>query len=144
MMKKRSSVLKRRIQSLEVVMEMNTTPLIDVMLVLLVMLIITIPIQLDAININLPVSNTTSAQIKPQIVEVDIDPLNQLLWNHSKISADEFVEKLKIISQSTDQVEIHLRADKRSNYSVFANVLATTKRLGITKVAIVGSEQFIQ
>ena len=127
----------------EVMMEINTTPLIDVMLVLLVMLIITIPIQLHAVNLEMPVG-VPPVQEKVEKIRIDIDADNQLQWNGLAVSMAELDQKMLGIGQLAMQPEVHIRADKDARYAVFANVLAGTKRHGLTKIAVIGAEQFVQ
>ena len=127
----------------EVMMEINTTPLIDVMLVLLVMLIITIPVQLHAVNLEMPVG-VPPVQEKVEKIRIDIDADNHLQWNGLAVSMAELDQKMLGIGQLAMQPEVHIRADKDARYAVFANVLAGTKRHGLTKIAVIGAEQFVQ
>ena len=129
----------------DVMIDINTTPLIDVMLVLLVMLIITIPIQLHAVNLNMPVGNPPPQLVKPEVVKIDIDPSSQIYWN-AEVVADraELEEKLRTIATVDPQPELHIRPDKRAKYDVVAAVLASAQRLGVTKLGIIGSEQFME
>jgi len=127
----------------EVMMEINTTPLIDVMLVLLVMLIITIPIQLHAVNLEMPVGVPPVLE-KVEKIRIDIDADNHLQWNGLTVSMTELDQKMQTIGQSAVQPEVHIRPDKDARYAVFANVLAGTKRHGLTKIAVIGAEQFVQ
>ena len=125
-------------------MDINTTPLIDVMLVLLVMLIITIPIQLHAVNLELPIGAPPSDIVKPEKIQIDIDEFNTVYWQGLPVSARELEEKMVTIGQYASQPEVHLRPNKKCRYAVFANVLSTSRRSGLTKVAVIGSEQFVQ
>jgi biopolymer transport protein ExbD len=125
--------------------DINTTPLIDVMLVLLVMLIITIPIQLHAVNLNMPVGNPPPQLVKPEVVKIDIDPSSQIYWNAEVVpDRASLEERLKTIATVDPQPELHIRPDKRAKYDVVAAVLAAAQRLGVTKLGIIGSEQFIE
>lgn len=128
----------------EVLMDINTTPLIDVMLVLLVMLIITIPIQLHAVSLDMPVGTPPTNDIKPEEVQIDIDENSVVYWQGLPVSAAELDANMATASQQAAQPEIHIRPNKASSYAVFANVLSASKRKGLTKMAVVGSEQFIQ
>jgi biopolymer transport protein ExbD len=129
----------------DVMIDINTTPLIDVMLVLLVMLIITIPIQLHAVNLNMPVGNPPPQLVKPEVVKIDIDPQSAIYWNADPVpDRATLEEKLRAIAQQEPQPELHIRPDKRAKYDVVANVLASAQRLGVTKLGIIGSEQFIE
>jgi len=127
----------------EVMMDINTTPLIDVMLVLLVMLIITIPIQLHAVNLELPVAAPPS-NLPPQKVQIDIDANGSLYWQGQPVTAAELEEKMSAIGALNPQPEVHIRPNKNCRYAVFANVLSSSKRKGLTKVAVIGHEQFVE
>ena len=128
----------------EVMMEMNTTPLIDVMLVLLVMLIITIPIQLHSVDMNLPVGVPPTNLVKPEKVQIDIDAKSVVYWQGLPVSLAELDTNMGTAGQLPVQPEIHIRPDKNAQYAVFAGVLASSKRKGLTKMAVIGSEQFIK
>jgi biopolymer transport protein ExbD len=128
----------------EVLMDINTTPLIDVMLVLLVMLIITIPIQLHAVNLDMPVGAPPLNNVKPDKVQIDIDERSVVYWQGVPVSAQDLEEKMTAVGLLPTQPEVHIRPNKSSEYSVFANVLSTSKRKGLTKMAVIGSEQFVQ
>jgi len=128
----------------EVLMDINTTPLIDVMLVLLVMLIITIPIQLHSVNLEMPVGTPPVNNIKPEKIQIDIDERSIVYWQGLPVTAQELETNMTTVSQATVQPEVHLRPNKAASYAVFANVLASSKRIGLTKIAVVGSEQFVQ
>ena len=128
----------------EVMMEINTTPLIDVMLVLLVMLIITIPIQLHAVNLELPVGKPPQSDQQPLKVQIDIDASNVVYWQGVAATSAELEANLKSASLLGVQPEIHIRPNKDSKYELFAHLMATTKRMGLTKVAVIGNEQFVR
>jgi len=129
----------------DVMIDINTTPLIDVMLVLLVMLIITIPIQLHSVNLNMPVGHPPPPLVEPEVVKIDIDPQNRIFWN-AEVVPDRAAleEKLKQASSQQPQPEFHIRPDKASKYEYTAAVMASAQRLVVTKIGIVGSEQFIE
>jgi len=130
---------------LEVIIDINTTPLIDVMLVLLVMLIITLPIQLHAINLNMPTGNPPPPLIMPQVVKIDIDPNGITYWDGEVVPDRAALEdKIRTAAAQSPQPEVHLRPDKASRYAVAAGVMASAQRLGLTKIGIVGSEQFVE
>lgn len=128
----------------EVLMDINTTPLIDVMLVLLVMLIITIPIQLHAVNLDMPVGTPPTNDIKPEKIQVDIDENSVVYWQGEAVNAEVLQANMTAIGLQPTQPEVHIRPNKASKYAVFANVLSTSKRSGLTKMAVIGSEQFVQ
>lgn len=128
----------------DLMMDINTTPLIDVMLVLLVMLIITIPIQLHAVNLEMPVGVPPTNLPKPEKVQIDIDAKSVVYWQGVAVSAEELEYKMSQLAQLSPQPEVHLRPNQDCQYAVFANVLSTSKRRGLSKLAVIGSEQFVQ
>src|SRR5262249_41469874 len=95
----------------EPMMDINTTPLIDVMLVLLVMLIITIPIQLHAVNLEMPVGAPPSS-IQPEKIQIDIDEKSTVYWQGLPVSAPELEQKMELVSTVTPQPEVHIRPNK--------------------------------
>ena len=126
-------------------MEINTTPLIDVMLVLIIMLIITIPIQLHAVNLNMPVGNPPPNLVKPEVLRIDIDAASVVTWNGEVVTGREELERrMALTSALAVQPEVHLRPDRKARYAVVAGVLASAQRTGLTKIGVVGSEQFVQ
>ena len=128
----------------DVMMDINTTPLIDVMLVLLVMLIITLPIQLHSVNLNMPIGNPPPL-VEPEVVKVDVDGSSRIYWNGDVVPDRVTLEqKLTAAAAQAAQPELHLRPDKAAKYEVVAEVMASAQRLGMTKIGIVGSEQFIE
>jgi len=129
----------------EVMMEINTTPLIDVMLVLIIMLIITIPIQTHAVKLNMPVGNPPPPPTPPEVVQIDVDFDGTILWNGAIIPTPEELEaKLTAAAAQAVQPEVHLRPNKLVLYKSVAYVMASAQRLGITKMGIVGNEQFVK
>jgi biopolymer transport protein ExbD len=129
----------------EVIVDINTTPLIDVMLVLLIMLIITIPIQLHAVNLNLPVGNPPPLEVKPDVVKIDVDAKSIVYWQGTPVANEADLERhMREIVSLAQQPEVHLRPDRHSRYEVVAGVLAATKRVGLSKIGVIGSEQFIE
>ena len=124
--------------------EMNMTPLIDVMLVLLIMFIITIPIQTHAVKMNMPVGPSAPPPKPPEIVRIDVDFDGTIGWNGTIIADRNALEaKLATIAALPDQPEVHLRPNKLVTYKVVAMILASAQRLGVTKIGIVGNEQFL-
>ncbi len=132
-------------QDPDVMVEINTTPLIDVMLVLLVMLIITIPIQLHSVNLNMPVGTPPPPTEPPVVITVDVDFDGTIYWN-----GDIIADKATLESRLTDaaaqpiQPEVHLRPNKLAEYKDVAAVMASAQRLGVTKLGLVGNEQFVR
>jgi biopolymer transport protein ExbD len=125
-------------------MDINTTPLIDVMLVLLVMLIITIPIQLHAVNLDMPVSSNAPQTVQPDKVNLIIDERSQISWDGVILTHADLEQRMAYAASLPNQPEIHLRSHKDCQYAVFAHVLSTSKRKGLNKIAVIGAEQFVQ
>ena len=129
----------------EVMVDINTTPLIDVMLVLIIMLIITIPIQLHSVNLNMPVGNPPPPLVEPEVLKIDIDPSSRIFINAELINGrQELEDRLTLEAAKQPQPEMHLRPDRSAKYAVVAEVMAAAQRLGMTKIGIVGSEQFLE
>src|ERR1700752_3850457 len=129
----------------DVMVDINTTPLIDVMLVLLIMLIITIPIQLHSVNLNMPVSNPPPPPKPPVVVQVDVDFDGTIYWDgQALLDRASLEQKLREVAAQPDQPELHLRPNKLATYKYVAEVMASAQRIGVTKIGLVGNEQFIQ
>ncbi len=131
----------------DVMMDINTTPLIDVMLVLLIMFIITIPIQTHAVKMNMPVPNSAAPPpMPPEIIRIDVDFDGTIGWNGEIIEAGDraaIEARLAAVAAQADQPEVHLRPNKLVTYKHVAMIMATAQRLGVTKIGIVGNEQFL-
>lgn len=129
----------------ECMMEINTTPLIDVMLVLIIMLIITIPIQTHAVKLNMPVGNPPPPLTPPEIVQIDVDFDGTVLWNGIIVPNKQELEvRLTSAAAQAVQPEVHLRPNKLVQYKSVAMVMASAQRIGLTKMGIVGNEQFVK
>nr|WP_321792460.1 biopolymer transporter ExbD [Burkholderia pyrrocinia] len=129
----------------EPVADINTTPLIDVMLVLLIMLIITIPVQLDAVKVNMPTGNPPPSVSKPEVVRLDINDRSVVLWNGEAVgSRADLEQRMERAAAQPVQPEVHLRPDRKAQYDVVAAVLSSAQRTGLVKIGVVGSEQFVQ
>ena len=129
----------------EVMVDINTTPLIDVMLVLLIMLIITIPIQLHSVNLNMPQGNPPPPLTPPEVVQIDVDFDGTVLWNGVALPDKQAMEaKMQAAAAQAVQPEIHLRPNKLVAYKSVATVMASAQKLGLTKIGLIGNEQFIQ
>ena len=129
----------------DVMVDINTTPLIDVMLVLLIMFIITIPIQTHAVKMNMPVPTKNAPPPKPpEIIRIDVDFDGTIGWNGEVIADRATLEsRLQAVAAQPDQPEVHLRPNKLVSYKVVAMVMANAQRLGVTKIGLVGNEQFL-
>jgi biopolymer transport protein ExbD len=127
----------------EVMMDINTTPLIDVMLVLLIMLIITIPAQLHSVNLDMPVNTHQPKKADPVVIKIDVDAQSVVNWNGKAItSRAELEKKLGDAAAMQPQPELHIRSNAKAKYAAVAGVMANAQRLGLTKLGIVGSEKF--
>jgi biopolymer transport protein ExbD len=122
---------------------MNTTPLIDVLLVLLVMLIITIPIQLHSVNMDLPAGLPPPDAPEPVVVRLDVSSGNQLQWNGNLVPDRAALESLFVLaSQEQVQPEIHVHADPKTKYETVAAVLTAAQRQGLLKIGVVGLDAY--
>ena len=129
----------------EVMIDINTTPLIDVMLVLIIMLIITIPIQTHAVKLNMPVGTPPPPPVPPEVVTIEVDFDGTLVWNGQVLeSRAELEPRLRAAASMAVQPEVHLRPNKLAKYEHVALVMASAQRLGITKLGLIGQEQFIR
>lgn len=127
----------------EVMVDINTTPLIDVLLVLLVMLIITIPLQLHSVDIEMPGSQAPPPLVPPEVVRIDVLPAGAFVWNGEPLAGRAELEaRLRAASARPEQPEIHLRPHRAAKYDTVAAALAAAQRLGLLKIGLVGSEQF--
>jgi biopolymer transport protein ExbD len=132
-------------QDPDVMVDINTTPLIDVMLVLLIMLIITIPIQLHSVNLNMPTGAPPPALEPPVVVTIDVDFDGTVYWNGELVPNREALEeRLTGAAKMAVQPEVHLRPNKLAEYKDVAAVMASAQRLGVVKLGLVGNEQFVR
>jgi biopolymer transport protein ExbD len=128
----------------DVMIDINTTPLIDVMLVLLIMFIITIPIQTHAVKMNMPIGPASAPPVPPEIVRIDVDFDGQIGWNGEIVASRADLEaRLAAVAARADQPEVHLRPNKLVEYKTVAMIMASAQRLGVTKIGLVGNEQFL-
>jgi biopolymer transport protein ExbD len=123
--------------------DINTTPLIDVMLVLLIMFIITIPVMTHAVKLDMPrPTEAPPPPVKPEIVDLEIDFDGTILWNGTPVTIDQLEGYFRTESQKDPQPELHLRPDKRSRYDVVARVLASAQRNRMRKIGFVNVAEF--
>ncbi|EHD23148.1 MULTISPECIES: ExbD/TolR family protein [Brenneria] len=128
----------------QVMMEINTTPLIDVMLVLLIMLIITIPAQLHSVDLNLPTArqNPPPQEEEPQVVRISIEADNIIRWDDETVTPDALEQKLRLAAAQARQPELHIRADRAAIYRQVVAVMAAVQRHRLTRIGLVGLERF--
>lgn len=128
----------------DVMVDINTTPLIDVMLVLLIMFIITIPVQTHAVKMNMPTPSNAAPTKPPEVIRIDVDFDGTIGWNGKVVADREDLEnRLAQVAAMPDQPEVHLRPNKLVTYRYVAMVMASAQRLGVTKIGLVGNEQFM-
>ena len=129
----------------EPMIDINTTPLIDVMLVLLIMLIITIPIQSHAVKLDLPVNDPTQVQppIDPVKNIVTINAQNVIFWNGAPVGLPQLRAYLDTTQQMNPIPELHLQPDATARYETVDEVLATTKKAKVQKMGFVGNEYYM-
>ena len=124
--------------------DINTTPLIDVMLVLLIMFIITIPVMTHAVKLDMPrPTDAPPPPVRPEVIDIEIDFDGTVLWNGTPVSGSMQLEGyFRTESQKDPQPELHLRPDKRSRYDVVAQVLASAQRNRMKKIGFVNVAEF--
>jgi biopolymer transport protein ExbD len=129
----------------EPMLDMNVTPLIDVMLVLLIMFIITIPIQTHAVKLDLPVNQETNPPppIDPIKNKVVVTAQNQILWNGSPVTQPQLRQYLDVTQQMNPVPELHLQPDATARYELVDQVLAVTKQAHVQKMGFVGNEYYM-
>jgi biopolymer transport protein ExbD len=130
----------------DVMVEMNTTPLIDVMLVLLVMLIVTIPIQTHAVKLDLPQGNNPPPSgPPPMVVTLEVDFDGTVIWNGNPVPNRAQLDKyLEDTAAQIPQPEVHLRPNRLAKYDQVAKVLADAQKLGVTKIGFVGTNEYLE
>lgn len=121
--------------------EINTTPLVDVMLVLLVIFIITAPLMTHAVRIDLPKASSQLLEEKSEVISIAIDHAGKMYWNDTAIDIATAKTKLAAASQQLPQPEVHIRADKETRYQVLAEVMASAQTAGITKLGFISEPQ---
>ena len=128
----------------EPMMDINTTPLIDVMLVLLIMLIVTIPPQTHAVKLDLPVNtNTPPPPVQPNKNKVIVAANGQVLWNGSPVTLQQLRQYLDVTQQMNPIPELHLQPEATARYELVDEVLAVTKRAHVQKMGFVGNEYYM-
>jgi biopolymer transport protein ExbD len=124
----------------EVMVEMNTTPLIDVMLVLLTLLIITLPIQTHAVKLDMPKPNQKPPEVPPVVVTLEVDFDGTVLWNGTPVDRATLDGYLEQARDADPQPEIHLQPNRLAKYDAVAKVLADAQRIGVTHIGFTGIE----
>jgi len=123
--------------------DINTTPLIDVMLVLLIMFIITIPVMTHAVKLDMPrPTDAPPPPVRPEVIDIEVDFDGTILWNGTPVTLEALEGYFRTESQKEPQPELHLRPDKRSRYEVVAKVLASAQRNRMKKIGFVNVAEF--
>jgi biopolymer transport protein ExbD len=128
----------------EPMVEMNMTPLIDVLLVLLVTLIVTLPIQTHAVKLDMPQPHQKPPLTLPVVVDLVVDFDGSILWNGTPIDRPTLDAYFNNASQQDPQPEIHLNPNKLAKYDIVAKVLADAQHLGVKKIGFTGLDQYMQ
>jgi biopolymer transport protein ExbD len=125
----------------DMMVEMNTTPLIDLMLVLIVMLIMSLPPQTHAVKLDMPVTNNPPPDVPPPVVDIQVDFDGSIYWNAELVTTGAQLESyLRSAARAEPRPEIHLKPNKLAKYDYVAKVLATAQRLGVKNIGILGNE----
>ncbi len=127
----------------EPMMDINMTPLIDVMLVLLIMFIITIPVMTHAVKLDMPRATNAPSNVQPIVINLEIDFDGTVLWNGTPVEVEALEGYFRREAANEPQPELHIRPSKRAKYDVVARVLASAQRNGMRKIGFVGNEQFM-
>ena len=121
----------------EVMNEINMTPLVDVMLVLLIIFIITIPVMKHSVNVDLPQATNQPENVKPETVNLSIDAQGQYHWNALPITDEALVTQLQAEGAKDPQADLHIRGDKSVRYERVAQAMAAAQRAGVRKIGFV-------
>ncbi len=121
----------------EVVSEINMTPLVDVMLVLLIIFIITVPVLTHSVNLELPRASNEPTLTRPDTVVLAVTTDGSLHWNEDRVDADELEQRLAAAATARPQPEVHIRGDRQAKYESVLKVMAAAQRAGIQKIGFV-------
>ncbi len=121
--------------------EINTTPLVDVMLVLLVIFIITAPLLTHAVKIDLPQASSQPLPDKPDVITIAIDQDSNIYWNDVALVRGELKGRLEAAANKQPQPELHIRADKETRYQVLAEIMADAQNAGVQKLGFVSTPE---
>ena len=121
----------------EVMNEINMTPLVDVMLVLLIIFIITVPVMKHAVNVELPRATNEIQQTKPETIALSVDAQGNYHWNETPVQDSELITRLQSEAQKLPQPDLHIRGDKDVRYERVAQVMAAAQQAGIKKIGFI-------
>jgi biopolymer transport protein ExbD len=125
----------------DVMNEINMTPLVDVMLVLLIIFIITVPVMKHAVNIDLPRASSSPQDAKPQTVRLSVDAQGAYYWNETRIDDKDLPTMLKVEAARQPQPELHIRGDKAVRYERVAQAMSAAQQAGLRKIGFVTEPQ---
>ena len=125
----------------EVMNEINMTPLVDVMLVLLIIFIVTIPVMKHAVNVELPRASNQRQQDKPQTIQLSVDAQGRYFWNEAEVSDEALPARLAAEAAKDPQPELHLRGDRNVRYERVAQAMAAAQQAGLRKIGFVTDPQ---
>jgi len=121
----------------EVMSNINTTPLVDVMLVLLIIFLITIPVITQTVKLDLPKAENQASIDKPEDITIAVNKEGQIFWNVRPITADELLDRLKVEAVKVPQPEVHIRGDRQARFEFVGKVMVMCQRSGIVKVGFI-------
>ncbi len=121
----------------EVLAEINMIPFIDVMLVLLIIFIITVPVIKHSVNVELPQASVERVQDKPENIRLSVDAQGQYFWNDQQVQDDDFANRLAQAAAQEPQPELHIRGDKAVRYERVAQAMAAAQRAGVRKIGFI-------
>ena len=125
----------------DVMNEINMTPLVDVMLVLLIIFIITVPVMKHSVNVDLPRATNQPEEVKPETVRVSVAADGKYYWNESQVSDEELLARLQVEAARQPQPDLHIRGDKEVRYERVAQAMAAAQRAGVRKIGFVTDPQ---
>ena len=129
----------------EPMMDINTTPLIDVMLVLLIMFIITLPVMTHAVKLDMPQSrNQPPPEVVIEPIQLEVDWDGTVIWNGTPVQLGALEGYFRVEAAKNPQPEVHVRPNRRAPYDTVAKVLALAQRNGMQRIGFVGNEQFME
>ena len=121
----------------EVMNEINMTPLVDVMLVLLIIFIITVPVMKHAVNVDLPRASNQRQESKPETIQLSVDAQGSYYWNEAKVEDARLPELLQAEAAKTPQPDLHIRGDKAVRYERVAQAMAAAQQAGVKKIGFI-------
>jgi biopolymer transport protein ExbD len=121
----------------DVMNEINMTPLVDVMLVLLIIFIITVPVMKHSVNVDLPRATSTPQDAKPDTIRLSVNALGEYFWNEQRVTEADLLPRLQAAAARNPQPELHLRGDKEARYESVAQALAAAQRSGLRKIGFI-------